>query len=116
MHRDRHQGAGVDAVALPFGDEHLPESDERRGRHPLGHPGIEGGGIRVGVESTRVTVAPMTEDEIAWYVASGEADDKAGAYGIQGLFSRFIPRIDGSYTNVVGLPVEVVYRMLLRGL
>lgn len=73
------------------------------------------GDTRVRVESTRVTVAPMTEDEIAWYVASGEADDKAGAYGIQGLFSRFIPRIDGSYTNVVGLPVELVSRMLAAG-
>lgn len=73
------------------------------------------GVTREHVESTRVSVAPMTGDEIAWYVASGEADDKAGAYGIQGLFSRFIPRIDGSYTNVVGLPVEVVYRMLRAG-
>lgn len=74
------------------------------------------GVLREHVESTRVTVAPMTEEEVAWYVASGEADDKAGAYGIQGLFSRFVPRIAGSYTNVVGLPVEVVYRMLLRAL
>jgi septum formation protein len=67
------------------------------------------------VESTRVTFAPMTEAEIASYVASGEADDKAGAYGIQGLAACFIPRIDGSYSNVVGLPVEVVYRMLRAG-
>lgn len=67
------------------------------------------------VESTRVTFAPMTDEEIASYVASGEADDKAGAYGIQGLAACFIPRIDGSYANVVGLPVEVVYRMLRAG-
>ena len=67
------------------------------------------------VESTRVTFAPMTDEEIASYVASGEADDKAGAYGIQGLAACFIPRIDGSYSNVVGLPVEVVYRMLRAG-
>lgn len=64
------------------------------------------------LESTRVTVAPMTDEDVAWYVASGEADDKAGAYGIQGLFSRFIPRIEGSYDNVVGLPVAAVYAML----
>ncbi|MBA3950105.1 MAG: Maf family protein, partial [Acidobacteria bacterium] len=75
-----------------------------------------GGATDGHVESTRVTVAPMTDEDVAWYVASGEADDKAGAYGIQGLFSRFVPRIDGSYTNVVGLPVEVVYRMLLGAL
>jgi septum formation protein len=73
--------------------------------------------LRAGIVSTRVaatTVAflPMSEEEIAWYVASGEPMDKAGAYGIQGLASRFISRIDGSYTNVVGLPVAVVYELL----
>lgn len=70
------------------------------------------GNTRDHVESTRVTVAPMTEEEVAWYVASGEADDKAGAYGIQGLFSRFVPKIEGSYSNVVGLPVAAVCAML----
>ena len=63
-------------------------------------------------ESTRVTFAPLTEADIAWYVASGEADDKAGAYAIQGLAARFIPRIEGSYSNVVGLPISAVHRML----
>lgn len=62
--------------------------------------------------STAVWFAPLTQDEIDWYVASGEPMDKAGAYGIQGLASRFIDRIDGSYTNVVGLPVALVYRRL----
>ncbi len=62
--------------------------------------------------STAVWFAPVGEDEIASYVASGEPMDKAGAYGIQGLASRFIDRIDGSYTNVVGLPVALVYRRL----
>lgn len=64
------------------------------------------------VESTRVTFAGMTPAEIDWYVASGEADDKAGAYAIQGLAGRFIPRIEGSHSNVVGLPVAAVHRML----
>jgi septum formation protein len=64
------------------------------------------GGFEVGrVETTRVHVAPLTDDEIAWYVATGEGQDKAGAYAIQGVASRFIPRIEGSYSNVVGLPV-----------
>ena len=45
----------------------------------------------------------LTDEDIAWYVASGEGRDKAGGYAIQGLASRFIPRIDGSYSNVVGL-------------
>ena len=59
-----------------------------------------------------VWFAPMTEAEIEDYAASGEPMDKAGAYGIQGLASRYIDRIEGSYTNVVGLPVALVYRML----
>ena len=62
--------------------------------------------------ATAVWFAPLSEDEIGSYVESGEPMDKAGAYGIQGLASRFIERIDGSYTNVVGLPVALVYRRL----
>jgi len=64
------------------------------------------------VESTAVWFSPLTKEDIAWYVASGEGRDKAGAYAIQGLASRFIPRIEGSYANVVGLPVAVVAELL----
>lgn len=64
------------------------------------------------VEMTRVEFSALTEADIAWYVASGEGRDKAGAYAIQGLASRFIPRIDGSYSNVVGLPVAAVFELL----
>lgn len=64
------------------------------------------------VVCTHVTFTPLTADEVARYVASGEPRDKAGAYAIQGLASRFIERIEGSYTNVVGLPVATVYRLL----
>jgi septum formation protein len=60
------------------------------------------------VDATRVWLAPLSEDDIAWYVASGEPMDKAGAYAVQGLASRFVVRIDGSYANVVGLPVARV--------
>lgn len=66
----------------------------------------------VGVESTRVRMVQLTEPDVAWYVASGEPLDKAGGYAIQGLASRFIDRIEGSYTNVVGLPVARVYGLL----
>lgn len=66
------------------------------------------------VAVTTVEVAPLTEAEIDWYVASGEPRDKAGAYAIQGLASRFMTRIDGSYSNVVGLPVAIVYRMCTK--
>jgi septum formation protein len=71
-------------------------------------------GADVRVASTRVEFQPMTGDEIAWYVASGEPLDKAGAYGIQGRAARFVSRIEGSYSNVVGLPVAVVHEMLVR--
>jgi septum formation protein len=64
------------------------------------------------VESTAVWFSMLTTEDIAWYVASGEGRDKAGAYAIQGLASRLIPRIDGSYANVVGLPVAVVAELL----
>ena len=66
----------------------------------------------VEVARTRVWFTPLTEREIAEYVASGEPLDKAGAYGIQGLGARFVDRIQGSYSNVVGLPVALVYRLL----
>ncbi len=64
------------------------------------------------VATTRVHVLPLSDDEIAWYIASGEPQDKAGAYGIQGRAARFIDRIEGSWSNVVGLPIATVYRLL----
>ncbi len=61
-------------------------------------------------ECTRVHFAPMTEEEIACYVATGDPLDKAGAYGIQGFCARYITGIEGDYNNVVGLPVGRLYR------
>ena len=66
-------------------------------------------------ETTRVTMSEISDDEIREYVASGEPMDKAGAYAIQGIASRWIPKIEGDYGNVVGLPVALVYRMLKDG-
>jgi septum formation protein len=63
-------------------------------------------------ETTLVTMSPFSDEEIQAYIATGEPMDKAGAYAIQGMASRWIPRIDGDYSNVVGLPVALVYRML----
>ena len=65
-------------------------------------------------QTTRVTFAQLTEPEIRAYVSSGEPLDKAGAYAIQGLASRWISGIEGCYFNVVGLPVPLVYAMLRR--
>jgi len=66
----------------------------------------------VDVASTAVWFGAMTKREIEEYVTSGEPLDKAGAYAIQGIASRWVERIEGSYGNVVGLPVALVYRML----
>lgn len=62
--------------------------------------------------TTRVTFLPLNDPEIRDYIASGEPFDKAGAYGIQGLASRFTARVDGCFFNVVGLPVSLVYSIL----
>jgi septum formation protein len=63
-------------------------------------------------ETTSVTISEISEKEIADYIASGEPMDKAGAYAIQGMASRWIPHIEGDYSNVVGLPLALVCRML----
>lgn len=61
---------------------------------------------------SRVLFSPMSPEEIAWYVGTGEPRDKAGAYGVQGLGARFIAEIRGSFTNVMGLPAREVYELL----
>lgn len=66
----------------------------------------------VDVCRSRVHFIALSETEIAEYVATGESMDKAGAYGAQGLASKFIHRIEGDYFNVVGLPVSLVYQHL----
>ena len=76
--------------------------------------------IRAGRESseavsTRVRFRPLTAAEIEGYVASGEPHDKAGGYGVQGLAARFVESVEGSYSNVVGLPVGAVRRLLEAG-
>ena len=73
---------------------------------------VNDGKVTSDIALTRVKFAKLSEEEIDWYISTGEAMDKAGAYGIQGYASRFVERIEGSYSNVVGLPVQMVYRML----
>ena len=73
-------------------------------------PGFEA----VEAEMTEVTFAAMSAEDIAYYAGTGEPMDKAGAYGIQGIASRWVERIDGCYFNVVGLPVARVYAILRR--
>lgn len=66
------------------------------------------------VAETEVRMAPLTDGEIEWYVASGEPLDKAGAYAAQGIGGVFIDSIHGSFTNVVGLPLATLFQMLRK--
>ena len=66
------------------------------------------------VASTSVHFVRMSADEIRWYIATGEPFGKAGAYAIQGRAARFIDRIEGSWSNVVGLPLATVHRLLMK--
>jgi septum formation protein len=76
------------------------------------HLVLENRELSAGSESTLVTMNELSGEEIWEYIRTGEPMDKAGAYAIQGLASRWIPRIEGDYSNVVGLPVAMVYEML----
>lgn len=93
----RDQGSGIS------------ESRPRAGNQRLEIGNCE---VRTASETTLVTMSELSDEEIREYVATGEPMDKAGAYAIQGMASRWIPRIEGDYSNVVGLPVALVYRML----
>lgn len=73
---------------------------------------VRNGQASVASEITQVTMSEIREQELSAYAASGEPIDKAGAYAIQGIAARWIPRIEGDYSNVVGLPVALVWRML----
>jgi septum formation protein len=73
---------------------------------------VGAGDAQTAADSTSVTMRPLTAAEVDAYVASGECFDKAGAYAIQESGDRFVTRVDGSWTNVVGLPMETVVRML----
>jgi septum formation protein len=110
----------LDAKILgkPADDDHA--SDMLRALSAAAHDVLTAVVIRVREEeltevvTTRVWFVKMSEDEIRWYVESGEPRGKAGAYAIQGLGARFIERIDGSWSNVVGLPIHAVYRLMER--
>lgn len=73
---------------------------------------VPGRGMHTDTTVTRVRFAPLSDQEIEAYVASGEPMDKAGAYGIQGLGARFIEGIEGDYYSVMGLPVRRLYVLM----
>jgi septum formation protein len=102
--RARHQGSKASKRELDIPADSVDEM-----------PGAENRDLRTASETTLVTMIELSGDEIRAYVVTGEPMDKAGAYAIQGMASRWIPRIEGDYSNVVGLPVALVYRMLREG-
>ena len=63
-------------------------------------------------QTTKVTFSPLTDQDIDWYIATGEPFDKAGGYGIQGLGGLLIERINGSWHNVVGFPIQILKKIL----
>lgn len=71
-------------------------------------------GAEVEYAATNVTFLKLSDDEIRSYIATGDPFDKAGSYGIQGQFGMFVDRVDGNYFNVMGLPLPILYRMLLK--
>jgi septum formation protein len=115
---------GADTTVVVDGEILGKPRDDQDGREMLRrlsgktHQVMTGVSLRQGafevgrVETSSVEFRALTDEDIAWYVASGEGRDKAGGYAIQGLASRFIPSISGSYSNVVGLPVAAVDELL----
>ena len=115
---------GADTTVVVDGEILGKPGDDEEGRAMLRrlsgrtHQVLTGVSLRQGayeagrVETTLVTFRALTDEDMAWYVASGEGRDKAGGYAIQGLASRFVPAIAGSYSNVVGLPVSCVDELL----
>ena len=97
--------AKVSSFQFPLSSESKSEAADQKLR-------TENRELRTASETTRVTMCEISDTDIREYIATGEPMDKAGAYAIQGLASRWIPRIEGDYSNVVGLPVALVYRML----
>lgn len=75
---------------------------------------VSGQGVTAAVERTSVEFSSIEEEEIAWYVASGEPMDKAGAYAIQGRAGAFVAELKGSYTGVMGLPLNETAMLLAR--
>lgn len=117
---------GADTVVALDGRVLGKPSDEEEAREMLsalsgrrhqvytGMAVLSGGQVFTHVECTQVEFRPLTEEEIAAYVATGESMDKAGAYGIQGRACVFIRGIQGDYYNVVGLPVCALHELLAQ--
>jgi len=76
------------------------------------HP--EKGSLMTAFDRSSVTFCPMSEKEIEWYISTGEPMDKAGAYGLQEKGMLFVQSVSGSHSNVIGLPIQLLYHLLLK--
>ena len=107
---------GSEVLGKPRDPSHARRMLRRLSRQPhavlTGVAVFDGHSCRTLCERTRVRFRSLMENEIDEYVATGEPLDKAGAYGIQGGAARFVDSVDGSFTNIVGLPLEAVEAML----
>jgi septum formation protein len=109
---------GGEILGKPHDSAHAREMLAKlSGRTHYVHTGIfllrlPGNAVRSAVENSAVTFSRLSEEEIDAYVASGEPMGKAGAYAIQGLAGRYIPKIEGCYFNIVGLPLARLYALL----
>lgn len=110
----------LDGVILGKPDDPAHAAEMLRSLSGRSHEVVSGVAVLVGndqaraasaVERTVVTISALSDSRIAWYAGSGEPDDKAGAYGLQGAAGIFADRIDGSATNVIGLPLPLVDRL-----
>lgn len=106
----RHPAAGESSSGHPVAVESCDGSIGSA--ESTGNTGNTGSGVcrKTFHERTKVVFCPLTEGEISDYVSTGECLDKAGAYGIQGIFARYVQGIEGDYNNVVGLPVGRLYQ------
>ena len=115
---------GADTIVVLDGDLLGKPADEPEAREMLGRlsgrehtvlTGValtkEDGIQRAVVEESKVRIASLSDDEIAWYVATGETLDKAGGYAVQGIGAMFVEGVHGDYTNVVGLPLPATYQL-----
>jgi septum formation protein len=118
----------ADTIVVIAGDILGKPADEAEARRFLGrlagatHEVITAFAVRACPEESvacecavsRVTFAPMSADEIAWYAGTDEGRDKAGAYALQGIGALFVRSIEGFYTNFIGLPLDRLYPHLVR--
>ena len=112
----------VDLDGRVLGKPHTPERAREylhllQGRSHIVYTGIcvLTPGLRdVRSVRTDVTFRPMTDEEIDWYVGTGDPLDKAGSYGVQGPASLFVDHLEGNYFNIIGMPAPTLYEMLLQ--